>query len=271
MERPGIQAKMEEKPETIKKTYKGSNKLDGKIALITGGDSGIGRAIAVHYAREGATVFINYLNEEIDAEKTKELVQAEGQKCYLMAGDLMNNQFCEDLIESVINKCGRIDILVNNAAMQFPKKSISKLSLDNIKDTFNLNIVSMIYLTKLALNHLEKGARIINTSSVLGYKGHEMLVDYSATKGAIASFTRALSAQLASKGILVNGVAPGPILTPAIPATMGDVENFGEETPLERCGQPSEVAPAYVFLASADATYITGQMIHVNGGVIVNG
>lgn len=271
MERPGSQAEMEKQPETIKKTYKGSDKLKGKTALITGGDSGIGRAIAVHFAREGANVAIAYLNEDKDAQKTKELVENEGSKCLTIPGNLIDKKVCKDLIERTVSQFGNLDILVNNAATQYPNKSITEIDYDELKETFDLNIVSMIYLTKLALKHMQEGARIINTTSVTGYKGHEMMVDYSATKGAITSFTRALSAQLASKKILVNGVAPGPILTPLIPATMGAVEDFGENVPLGRPGQPSELAPAYVYLASEDSTYVTGQIIHVNGGTVVGG
>ncbi|GAA4115275.1 SDR family oxidoreductase [Aquimarina addita] len=271
MERPGIQEKMERTPETIKETYKGSDKLKGKKALITGGDSGIGRAVAVHFAREGADVVIAYLNEDVDAKKTKELVEAEGQNCILIKGDLVDNDYCERLIDQTIEALGSIDILVNNAATQYPNKDLQDITFSEMQQTFDLNIVSMIYLTKLAMKHLKEGARIINTTSVTAYKGHEMMVDYSATKGAIASFTRALSAQLAEKNILVNAVAPGPILTPLIPATMGDVKDFGEDTPLGRPGHPSEIAPAYVFLASEDSTYISGQVIHINGGTVVGG
>ena len=271
MERPGFQHKMKEKPETIKESYKGSGKLKGKTALITGGDSGIGRAVAVHFAREGANVVFGYLSEHKDAEKTKELVEKEGQKCEFLAGNLIEKQACKELADFAFSKFGKVDILVNNAATQYVHEEIGDMKFEQIKETFDLNIVSMIYLTKLIAPKMEKGCRIINTSSITGYQGHEVLLDYSATKGAIASFTRALSGQLAEKGILVNGVAPGPILTPYIPATMGDVEDFGSTTPLGRCGQPSEVAPAYVFLASEDATYITGQMIHINGGVVIGG
>lgn len=271
MERPGIQAEMERTPETVKSTYKGSEKLKGKVALITGGDSGIGRSVAVHFAKEGADVVIAYLNEDIDAKETQKLVEAEGQQCVLLSGDLMDNEYCKQLVEKTIHKMGKIDILVNNAATQYPSQQVEEITFDQLKETFDLNIISMIYLTKLVVPHLKEGARIINTTSVTSYKGHEMMVDYSATKGAITSFTRALSAQLAEKNILVNAVAPGPIITPLIPATMGDVKNFGEDTPLGRPGQPSEIGPAYVFLASEDATYMTGQILHINGGTVVGG
>ena len=271
MERPGLQHKMKNKPETIKESYKGSEKLKGKVALITGGDSGIGRAVAVHFAREGADVIFGYLSEHEDAEKTKKLVEQEGQKCEFLAGNLINKEACNELVDFAFSKFGKVDILVNNAATQYVHEEIKDMKFEQIKETFDLNIVSMIYLTKLVVPKMEKGSRIINTSSITGYKGHEVLLDYSATKGAIASFTRALSTQIVDKEILVNGVAPGPILTPYIPATMGNVEDFGSTTPMKRCGQPSEVAPAYVFLASEDSSYITGQMIHVNGGVVIGG
>ncbi|UZO80094.1 glucose 1-dehydrogenase [Aquimarina sp. ERC-38] len=271
MERPGLQAEMEQQPETIKDSYKGSGKLEGKTALITGGDSGIGRAVAVHFAREGANVAIAYLNEEQDAQKTKELVEKEGGKCVTFSGNLTDKEVCQHLIDQTMSEFGQLDILINNAATQYPNKDITNIDYDELKETFDLNIVSMIYLTKLALEHMKEGSRIINTTSVTGYKGHEMMVDYSSTKGAITSFTRALSAQLAEKKILVNGVAPGPIMTPLIPATMGAIEDFGKQVPLGRPGQPSELAPAYVYLASEDSTYVTGQIIHVNGGTVVGG
>jgi len=269
--RPGLEANMKNKPEIIKDSYRGSEKLKGKIALITGGDSGIGRAVAVHFAKEGADVAIAYLSESEDAEKTKELVEKEGQKCLTVSGDLKDFDFCKDLVSQAINEYGRIDILVNNAATQYAEKDFTNITVDHLKETFETNIIAMIYLTQQVFPHMKSGSRIINTTSVTGYKGHEMMVDYSSTKGAITSFTRALSAQLASKNILVNGIAPGPIWTPLIPATMDNIEDFGESTPLGRCGQPSEVAPAYVFLACEDSTYMTGQILHINGGVVVGG
>lgn len=269
--RPGLEANMEIKPEVIKESYKGSDKLKGKVALITGGDSGIGRAVAVHFAREGANVAITYLKEHEDAEHTKKLVEDEGTKCHLFVGDLKDFNFCGNLVEDVINEFGKMDILVNNAATQYVEQDFSEITVEHLKETFDTNILAMIYLTQKVFPHLKSGSRIINTTSITGYQGHENLIDYSSTKGAITSFTRALSAQLASKNILVNGVAPGPIWTPLIPATMDDISNFGESTPLGRCGQPSEVAPAYVYLASEDSTYMTGQILHINGGTVVGG
>ena len=271
LKRPGQQNKMEQEPETIKESYKGSDKLKGKKVLITGGDSGIGRAVAVHCAREGADIVIAYLSESKDADKTCELVRKEGQNCKAVKGDLQDYSFCDELVDIALSELGDIDILVNNAATQFEESNLEDITIDHLETTFKTNIISMIYLTKKVLPHLKSNSRIINTTSVTSYQGHEKMVDYSSTKGAITAFTRALSAQLAEKKILVNGVAPGPIWTPLIPATMSDIKNFGETTPLGRCGQPSEVAPAYVFLASEDSTYITGQVIHVNGGVVVGG
>ncbi|QLG47300.1 SDR family oxidoreductase [Costertonia aggregata] len=269
--RPGLEANMKNKPEIIKDSYKGSEKLKGKIALITGGDSGIGRAVAVHFAKEGADVAIAYLSETEDARKTQELVENEGQNCLTISGDLKDFDFCKELVSQVIDEYGRIDILVNNAATQYAEKDFTNISVDHLKETFETNIIAMIYLTQKVFPHMNSGARIINTTSITGYRGHESLIDYSSTKGAITSFTRALSAQLASKNILVNGVAPGPIWTPLIPATLDNIEDFGEDTPLGRCGQPSEVAPAYVYLASEDSTYMTGQILHINGGEVVGG
>ncbi|CAM4213621.1 SDR family oxidoreductase [Zobellia roscoffensis] len=239
--------------------------------MITGGDSSIGRAVAVHYAREGAHIAITYLNENEDAETTKKMVEEEGVKCLTFSGDLRNHDFSNDLVKKVVDTYGGIDILVNNAATQYTQEDFSEISLDHLKETFDTNIVAMIYLTQQVYPHLKKGSRIINTTSITSYRGNKVLVDYSSTKGAITSFTRALSSQLAEKNILVNGVAPGPIWTPLIPATMDDIEDFGEDTPLGRCGQPSEVAPAYVYLASEDSSYMTGQVMHINGGEIIGG
>lgn len=268
---PGREHKMRPEPEIIRKTYRGSGKLDGKVALITGGDSGIGRSVAVHFAREGAAVAIVYLEEARDAEETKKMVENEGQKCLLLEGDVRTEKFCRSAVARCVQTLGRLNILVNNAAVQFPKNHLKDISADQLKTTFETNIYPYFYMTTEALKHLNENDRIINTSSVTAYRGSEHLVDYSSTKGAIVSFTRSLSKMLAPKKIRVNGVAPGPIWTPLIPATFDDVSDFGKDTPLGRAGQPSEVAPAFVFLASDDSSYVTGQFIHVNGGEIVGG
>lgn len=268
---PGEQHKMYPKPEIIRKDYQGSEKLKNKVALITGGDSGIGRSVAVHFAREGADVAILYLEEDKDALKTKKMVEKEGRQCLIIEGDLTDKTFCKTAMETCIKKFKKLNILVNNAAVQFPKNKITQISADQLRKTFETNIYAMFYITKAAMVHLSKDDVIINTSSVTAYRGSHHLLDYSSTKGAITSFTRSLSSNLAKKKIRVNGVAPGPIWTPLIPATFDDVTDFGQDTPLGRAGQPSEVAPAFVFLACADSSYITGQMIHVNGGEIING
>ncbi len=260
-------------PTYIRPNYNGSNKLHGKVALITGGDSGIGRAVSVHFAREGADVAIIYLNEHEDAQATKRLVEQEGQKCLLMDGDVGNQSFCEAAVTEALEKFSKIDILVNNAAEQHPQANFLDITSTQLEKTFRTNIFSMFYLTKAVLPNFKKGNSIINTSSITAYKGNKDLIDYSATKGAITSFTRSLAEQLADKGIRVNGVAPGPIWTPLIPSTFTEdkVDNFGGDTPMKRPGQPEELAPAYVYLACADSSYVTGQMIHVNGGTIING
>jgi len=263
---PGHEYKMRPEPEVIRKGYHGSGKLNGKIALITGGDSGIGRAIAVHFAREGANVAINYLSEERDAKDTAEMVEKEGQQCLLIKGDLRDTRACARMINRTLSEFGKLDILVNNAATQHFQEDINAVTDKQVRETFETNIIAMIRMTRLAMPHLKKGARIINTTSVTAYRGSNHLLDYSATKGAIVSFTRSLAADLAPKGILVNAVAPGPIWTPLIPATADDVTKFGSDTPLKRAGQPSEVAPAYVYLACDDSTYVTGQVLHVTGG-----
>jgi NAD(P)-dependent dehydrogenase (short-subunit alcohol dehydrogenase family) len=270
---PGIIDEMNPQPIHTDQNYKGSGKLDGKIALITGGDSGIGRSVAWYFAREGAHVAISYLDEHEDANKTKELVEAEGVQCMLLSGDIGSSTFCEDIIKKVISQFGKLDILVNNAAEQHPQAGLEDISDEQLERTFKTNVFSMFYLTKAALPHLKKGASIINTASITAYKGNKDLLDYSSTKGAIVSFTRSLAENIASKGIRVNGVAPGPIWTPLIPSTFSadKVSQFGANTPMGRAGQPFELAPAYVYLASNDSTYVSGQMIHVNGGAVVNG
>ena len=270
---PGIEHKMKPKPEFIRKNYKGSDKLKGKTALITGGDSGIGRSAAVHFAREGANIAIVYYDEEKDAQTTKKLIEKEGKSCLLLKGDLKDEKFCKEAVTKTVKNLDGLNILVNNAAVQYPKENFNDITAKQILETFKTNIISFFYITRAALKHLKKGDNIINTTSVTAYRGSEHLIDYSSTKGAIVSFTRSTAAMLAPKGIRVNGIAPGPIWTPLIPSTFEaeHVAKFGTDVPLGRPGQPSEVGPAYVFLASEDASYITGQIIHINGGEIVGG
>lgn len=263
---PGREFKMDPQPEVIRSSYKGSDKLKDKTAIITGGDSGIGRSVAVHFAREGADVAIVYLEEEKDAQKTKELVEKEGRKCLLIKGDVGDEEFCTGMIEQVYTKFKKINILVNNAGEQHPHESLEEIDMRLMERTFRTNIFSMFYISRVALKYMKEGDSIINSTSVTSYRGSDHLIDYSSTKGAITSFTRSLGKNLSSRNIRVNAVAPGPIWTPLIPSTFDDVTEFGANTPLGRAGQPSEVAPAYVFLASEDASYITSQIIHVNGG-----
>jgi NAD(P)-dependent dehydrogenase (short-subunit alcohol dehydrogenase family) len=272
-QQPGVESQMSPKPKSEDASYKGSGKLKDKVALITGGDSGIGKSVAIYFAKEGADVTVVYLNEHEDAKETKKQVEEEGRKCYLISGDIGQESFCKKAVEETIAQFSRIDILVNNAAEQHPQASIEDITSEQLEKTFRTNIFSFFYLTKAALPFLASGSSIINTASVTAYEGNELLLDYSATKGAIVTFTRSLSKQLVGKGIRVNGVAPGPIWTPLIPSTFssGKVANFGANTPMKRPGQPEEVAPSYIFLASDDSSYMSGQMLHVNGGKIVNG
>ena len=269
---PGHQEDMRPEPIDDDPDYRGSGKLEGMVALITGGDSGIGRAVAIVYAKEGADVVIVYLNEHEDAENTRTMVEKYGQRCLLIAGDVGQEAFCRQVVERTIAEFGRLDILVNNAAVQFPKKTIEEISEEQLELTFRTNIFAMFFMVKAALPHLAKGSTIVNTTSVTAYRGSAGLLDYSATKGAIVAFTRSLALNLAEKEIRVNAVAPGPIWTPLIPATFDEekVSTFGSDTPMKRAGQPFEVAPAFVFLASTDSSYITGQVIHPNGGEVIN-
>lgn len=264
---------MNPQPEFIRKNYKGSDKLRDKVAIITGGDSGIGRAVAVHFAQEGANVVIVYLKEKGDAKKTKLLVETAERECLLIAGDLGDATFCKRVVASAIKKFGRIDVLVNNAAEQHLQEDFEKIPHKQIEKTFTTNIFSMFYLTQAALPFMEEGSSIINCTSITAYRGSEHMIDYASSKGAILAFTRSLSANLVDKGIRVNGVAPGPIWTPFIPSTFpaDKVKKFGKDQPMKRPGQPSEVAPCFVFLASEDASYMTGQVLHPNGGEIVGG
>ena len=270
---PGTETKMEPNPDSIRSDYKGSGKLKGKVAIVTGGDSGIGKSVSVYYAKEGADVVIVYLDEHEDAKKTKELVEQEGQKCLLLSGDVGDETFCEDIVKQTIEEFGKLDILVNNAGEQHVQQSLLDISAEQLQKTFRTNIFSMFYLTKAALRHMKKGSSIINTTSITAYQGNPTLIDYSSTKGAILAFTRALSNSISKDGIRVNGVAPGPIWTPLIPASFSEeqVQQFGKNTPMGRAGQPEELAPAYVYLASEDSSYVSGQVIHVNGGSVVNG
>jgi NAD(P)-dependent dehydrogenase (short-subunit alcohol dehydrogenase family) len=272
-QQPGIEAEMKPRPIASDPEHRGSGKLDGKVALITGGDSGIGRAVAIAFAREGADIAILYLNEKQDADETCRMVEAEGRRCISVAGDIGNEKFCRRAVRLTVSKLGRLDILVNNAAEQHPQEDFMKITAQQMERTFRTNIFSFFYMTQAALEHLKKGSAIINTTSVTAYRGSPHLVDYASTKGAIVAFTRSLALSLADKGIRVNGVAPGPIWTPLIPSTFDreKVATFGADVPMGRPGETEEVAPSYVFLASNDSSYITGQVLHPNGGEIING
>jgi len=266
-QQPGHETEMNPRPD-YEPRYPGSGRLKGKVALITGGDSGIGRATAVLFAREGADLGILYLNEGEDAQETKRLIEREGRSCVTIAGDVGDPDFCRSAVDQVIQRFGKLDVLVNNAAEQHPKKDIGEITPDQIERTFRTNIFGYFYMVQAAMPHLRKGSAIINTTSVTAYRGSSDLLDYSATKGAIVAFTRSLAQKLASKGIRVNGVAPGPIWTPLIPSTfpVEKVKQFGANTPMERPGQPNEVAPSFLFLACEDSSYITGSVLHPNGG-----
>ena len=267
---PGIESQMIPEPIIITDDYKGSDKFKNKVVLITGGDSGIGRSVAVHFAREGADLAIVYLSEDKDAEETAEMIRKENSKCLLLKGDIGNEDECKEFVQKTVKEFGGLNILINNAGEQHPKDSLEEIDSETMEKTFRTNIFSMFYLTKEALKHLKEGDSIINTTSITSYRGSEHLIDYSATKGAITAFTRSLGTNLAKKGIRVNAVAPGPIWTPLIVSTFDKVSDFGHDTPIGRAGQPYEVAPAYLFLASDEASYITSQVIHPNGGEVVN-
>ncbi|KGD80189.1 short-chain dehydrogenase [Tatumella morbirosei] len=277
---PGSDAKLQPEALFIREDYRGSGKLAGKVALITGGDSGIGRSVVQHFAREGADIALTCLpdseDEARDAKVARQLAEQEGRKCVVYPVDLRSAENCRQLIASVVSEFGQLNILVNNAGTQYPNEDITTLSDEQWMNTFDVNIHSMFFLTKAAIPHLKENDSIINTTSVNAYIGPEFLLDYTATKGAIVSFTRALSNQIVSKGIRINAVAPGPVWTPLQPATLGHynpewLENFGHETPMGRAGQPSELGPVYVFLASQDSSFISGQVLHPNGGTMVGG
>jgi len=270
---PGIESRMKPRPEAVRTDYRGSGKLAGRVALITGGDSGIGRAVAVAFAREGADVAIVYRNEHADARQTQKVVEDTGRKAIRLAGDIGSEAFCRRAVRETVKRLGRLDILVNNAAEQHPAKSIADITKAQLERTFRTNIFSHFHLVKAALSHLPQGGSIINTTSVTAYRGSPNLVDYAATKGAIVAFTRSLAMQLVERQIRVNAVAPGPIWTPLIPATFPakKVASFGSDVPMGRAGEPAEVAPAFVFLASSDSSYFTGQVLHPNGGEVING
>ncbi|MDA5107937.1 SDR family oxidoreductase [Brevibacillus thermoruber] len=267
---PGLEYLMNPLPISDNPEYKGSGKLAGKVAIITGGDSGIGRAVAIGFAKEGADTAIVYLYEREDAEETKRLVECYGRRCLLIEGDLRWPAFSAEVVRRTLERYGRLDVLVLNQGVQFPQESILDISNEQLENTYRTNIFPHFYMTKAALPHLKPGSSIISTSSVTAYAGAPLLVDYSSTKGAIVSFTRSLALQLVSKGIRVNAVAPGPIWTPLIVSSYSAeyVKTFGLETPMKRAGQPFELAPTYIYLASDDSSFVTGQVLHVNGGIM---
>jgi NAD(P)-dependent dehydrogenase (short-subunit alcohol dehydrogenase family) len=264
---------MEPEPVVVPPGYRGSGKLEDRVALVTGGDSGIGRSVSVLYATEGADVAVVYLDEHEDAEETRRLVEERGRRCLTIACDIRDEQNCATAVERTVAELGRLDVLVNHAGEQHPRERFEDISSHQLERTFATNVFSMFHLSKAALEHLPEGGAIVNTTSVTAYQGNPSLVDYSATNGAIVAFTRALSNQIVERGIRVNAVAPGPVWTPLIPATFPaeKVEDFGVQTPMGRIGQPAEIAPSYVFLASDDSSFMSGQVLHPNGGSVVNG
>jgi NAD(P)-dependent dehydrogenase (short-subunit alcohol dehydrogenase family) len=269
---PGRETEMVPEPD-FEPRFAGSGRLEGKTALITGGDSGIGRAVSVLFAREGANVAIVYLEEDRDAKDTKALVEEDGAACLLIKGDIGSAKFCDDAVKRTVGEFGGLDVLINNAAEQHEQEDVEEISEEQMVRTFRTNFYGYVFMTQAALPHLKEGSAIVNTASITAYRGHPILVDYASTKGAVVAFTRSLSNQLADKGIRVNAVAPGPIWTPLIPASFDadSVAKFGQDTPLGRAGQPNEVAPSHLFLACDDSSYMTGQVLHPNGGEMVGG
>lgn len=269
---PGLETELDPKPRSDMHDYHASGKLAGKVALVTGGDSGIGRAVCVAFAKEGADIAIAYLDEHDDARETQRLVELEGRKCMLMPGDLGLEQTCEAVIAGTVTRLGKLDILVNNAGEQHPQESIADISREQLEKTFRTNVFAYFFLAREALKHLREGGVIINSTSVTAYRGSPKLLDYAATKGAIVAFTRSLALQVVKQGIRVNGVAPGPVWTPLISSTFeaDKVAHFGSDVPMERAGEPEEIAPSYVFLACNDSSFMTGQVLHPNGGEVIN-
>ncbi|SDH86879.1 SDR family oxidoreductase [Paenibacillus naphthalenovorans] len=268
---PGLEYKMTPRPIFENPHYVGSGKLRGKVAIVTGGDSGIGRAVAVAFAKEGADIAIPYLYEHRDAYETKQRIEQLGRACLLIPGDLRVESVCREAVYQTLRTFGKIDILILNQAVQFPQESVSDISAEQLHNTYSTNIYPMFYMTKAALPYLKPGSAIVNTASITAYRGAPELIDYSSTKGAVVSFTRSLALSLVKRGIRVNAVAPGPIWTPLIVSSYSayEVSRFGLDTPMKRAGQPFELAPAYVFLASDDSSYVTGEVVHVNGGAMV--
>ncbi|MCE8020557.1 SDR family oxidoreductase [Halomonas sp. MCCC 1A11036] len=269
---PGAEYKMDPQPEYIRQSYRGADKLTDKVAIITGGDSGIGRAVAVHYAREGADCVIVHLEEDTDARDTQRLVEAEGRRCLVLKGDVGEPSFCDEIVDRTLKEFGKLNIVVHNAAEQYDWDDITDIPPEQLQRTFQTNVFSHFYLTKAALPHMHEGDSIICTSSINAFKGNPTLIDYTATKGAIQGLVRSLAVPLAEKGIRVNSVAPGPVWTPLIPASFDaeKVASFGGQVPMNRAGQPAEMGPAYVYLACEESSYMSGQTLHLNGGVVLN-